>query len=428
MIGILGGGFSGLSLAYLYNGTSQIVEKNKNIGGHCRSHTKDGFRYDEGGHILFSRDQELLQRLLAVLRDNVGQHYRLNKIWFKNRFVKYPFENGLGGLEKEDIYECLIHYLQNDYPEPSNFREWIYYTFGKGIADSYLVPYNEKIWKTDLTRMTIDWAGARVPRPPTEDIVKSALGISTEGYAHQLNFFYPKCDGIQALPDSLALLAQEKSTIVTDYEINSLKKTQDGWVVSNGTSEHCFEKIVSTIPVQILLNCLDKVPADIRQAADDLRFNSSLFVLIGLADCRAKDITSVYFPSPDLPFHRVGFPHSYDPTCVPAGKYAAVAEISSPAGKSRWLSSDDDIIEEVIRALVKERFFNAADVLAVDITRAPYSYVVYDINHRKNITRILSYIKELGIEMLGRFSQFEYWNLDQCFYQAEILSEKLNRS
>ncbi len=50
MLGILGGGISGLALAYLCEEPSEILEKEERIGGHCRSHHKDGFTYDEGGH------------------------------------------------------------------------------------------------------------------------------------------------------------------------------------------------------------------------------------------------------------------------------------------------------------------------------------------------------------------------------------------
>ena len=32
----------------------------------------------------------------------------------------------------------------------------------------------------------------RIPRPPDDDIIKSAKGIDTEGYKHQLYFHYPK--------------------------------------------------------------------------------------------------------------------------------------------------------------------------------------------------------------------------------------------
>ena len=42
----------------------------------------------------------------------------------------------------------------------------------------------------------------RIPQPPVEDIIKSAKGIKTEGYKHQLYFDYPKRGGIQSLFDA----------------------------------------------------------------------------------------------------------------------------------------------------------------------------------------------------------------------------------
>ena len=63
-------------------------------------------------------------------------------------------------------------------------------TFGRSIAEKYFLPYNRKIWKTEPREMGLEWVG-RVPKPPMEDVVKSALGIETEGYTHQLHFRYP---------------------------------------------------------------------------------------------------------------------------------------------------------------------------------------------------------------------------------------------
>ena len=42
----------------------------------------------------------------------------------------------------------------------------------------------------------------RIPQPPVADIIKSANGIKTEGYRHQLYFDYPKKGGIQSLFDA----------------------------------------------------------------------------------------------------------------------------------------------------------------------------------------------------------------------------------
>ncbi len=94
-IGILGGGVAGLSLSYFLGPDSEILEKDDQCGGLCRSFEKDGFTYDIGGHIMFSKDQEILDFEVDLLKGKLNQLYRRNSVWFKGRFVKYPFENGL---------------------------------------------------------------------------------------------------------------------------------------------------------------------------------------------------------------------------------------------------------------------------------------------------------------------------------------------
>ena len=44
----------------------------------------------------------------------------------------------------------------------------------------------------------------RIPRPPVADVVRSAVGQSSEGYLHQLHYHYPRRGGYAALMDSWA--------------------------------------------------------------------------------------------------------------------------------------------------------------------------------------------------------------------------------
>ena len=46
-------------------------------------------------------------------------------------------------------------------------------TFGEGITDLFLRPYNEKIWKFDPSMMDTQMV-ERIPKPPPEDIIRSA--------------------------------------------------------------------------------------------------------------------------------------------------------------------------------------------------------------------------------------------------------------
>ena len=62
----------------------------------------------------------------------------------------------------------------------------------------------------------------RIPQPPVEDIIKSAFGIPTEGYTHQLYFYYPKVGGIQSL--IRAFEEHIKDRIVTNFEVKSIRE------------------------------------------------------------------------------------------------------------------------------------------------------------------------------------------------------------
>ena len=63
--GILGGGIAGLSLAYFIGDDSEVLEREDTCGGLCRSYSHEGFTFDLGGHIMFSKDKEILEHMIS---------------------------------------------------------------------------------------------------------------------------------------------------------------------------------------------------------------------------------------------------------------------------------------------------------------------------------------------------------------------------
>src|SRR5262245_4548304 len=106
---ILGGGIAGLSLAHFLNRKSLILEKETQVGGLSRSFDFGGIAYDIGPHIIFSKNKEVLDLHTTLVE--TSQIRRSNKIFHMGRFVKYPFENGLGALSDEDRDYCLHEFL-----------------------------------------------------------------------------------------------------------------------------------------------------------------------------------------------------------------------------------------------------------------------------------------------------------------------------
>ncbi len=428
-IGILGGGLTGLTLGSLLQG-SEVLEKEEVVGGLCRSKVIDGFTYDIGGsHVLFSRKKDTMKFMEKKLVDNVESRTRNTKVFFKGNYVKYPFENALSELPPEDNFECLAGYIESFYArrdesaqKPENFEEWMYYRFGKGITEKYLLPYNEKIWKMKASDMSLDWIDGRIPDPPLDDVIKSSLGITTEGYTHQLKFLYPRTGGIQVLTDRIAEACGE---ITTQYVVKSIRKEGGEYIVSDSASEKSFNKIISTIPIPSLIGCLDSVPGEVKESAANLKYNSLISVFIGMSVPKTMDFSWAYFPEEESLFHRVSFPSNYSLGVVPEGHSSILAEITCHIGDDIWNMSDEEIIENVVNRLHQLEIIKRESVVVTDATRMTPAYVIYDSEYEKNISVVEDHLKAEGIHTCGRFGQFQYLNMDACIEKAFALAEEL---
>lgn len=411
----------------------EILEKNRECGGLCRSLKEKGFTFDYGGgHIIFSRDEKILKLMLDILGKNSLKRKRNTKIFYKGGFVKYPFENGLSELPLNDNRECLYEFLKtwlekerDGSPEPKNFQEWMYWTFGRGITEKYLLPYNHKIWNFEPSLMAVDWVKGRVPQPPPDDIVKSSLGIPTEGYTHQLFFYYPRRGGIQALVDGLESRVNKK--ITRGFGVKKLKKEGKRWVVSDGKEEKIFDLVISTIPITELPDVYPETPDEIKRAARSLKYNSLITVLLGYDVPKMNDIHWLYIPrEEDGMFNRVNFTFNHSPLVVPPGKSSAIVEITCRPGDAIWKSSDRKLIEHVVERLDKNKMAPASKVIFSNVMRTEYAYVINDMEYSKNVEKCRDYFTKEGIVLCGRFSEFSYLNMDATMKSAIEKAAKVN--
>jgi protoporphyrinogen oxidase len=420
---ILGGGLSGLTLARLLSergGQIIVLEAGPQVGGLCRSRTKNGFTFDTGGsHIIFSKDTEVLTFMRRMIAGNEQRNDRNTKIFYKGRYVKYPFENGLYELPEEDRFFCINSFIKTliavekgEVIPPKNFREWISYTFGEGIAQCYMVPYNEKIWKYSTENMSLHWIDGRIPRPPVEDIIKSAIGIKTEGYTHQAVFSYPLDGGIEAIVTAIA--EPVLPFIRTGFCVSSIKKTANGWLIGNGKETIRADRIICTIPVQHLLPCLNNVPDDVTEACHALVYTSLICVNIGIRG-QVPPISWMYIPDKTLgKTNRLSFPSNFSRHTAPEGCSAILAEITHQPGDEVSRLSDSDLTGEVVAMLEKMKICTPGQVIFSSVDRQPFAYVVYDLDYQKNIRILKEFCRSREIPLVGRFAQFEYLNMDGC--------------
>ena len=422
-LAILGGGLSGVSLAYLLQEKAQtaaidIFEAADALGGLCRSFPFGNVHYDVGPHIMFSKDAEILELMVKLLGENVHKLRRSNRIWHDGRLVKYPFENELSALSQPDKQYCLNAFLNNPYADyvPQNMLQFFLVTFGEGITNLFLRPYNEKIWKFDPSLMDTQMV-ERIPKPPPEDIIRSAEGVATEGYVHQLYFYYPKAGGIEGIVRGFVAGLEKNVAIHTGAEVVKLSKAGAAWSVgtADGAAGH-YDHVVSTIPLPKLIRALDMpVPAEVTQAAARLKSISIIICMLRVKRDRMGDNFAITVADKTVLFHRLSKINFLFPAEVDDGTTSIMAEVTYRKGDLIDQMSDRDVVDRITADLCRLGFIeDAGAVLAHEITRHPFAYVIYDLAHRENMATIRRYCEgELGLTLHGRFGEFEYLNMDQ---------------
>jgi protoporphyrinogen oxidase len=428
-IGIIGAGPSGLAVSLFLNQPCDIFERENHVGGHAASFIQDGFTFDYGPHILFSRDKEILDFIVASLVENVSKCRRNNKIFFKDRLVKYPFENDLHSLPLEDNYACLKGFIFNPYKEqyavPGNMKEWLLKQFGEGICARYLFPYNEKVWNIPVEQLSMAWAD-RIPNPPAEDILKSSLGYSTEGYLHQLYYFYPQVGGYQAISEAWKTAA----TIQFNASIKQISWMPAGKIqlLDENGRQHEYKQIISTMPVHELIHCLDReIPQDILDAIDRLIVNPMYVVSFGIRGVDQNQYTAVYFPDADFLVNRISYPCTFSAKNGPAGHWSLQAEITCAKTATAWFQTDDEILHHTKEGLQKRGLLPAdEDIVLQRVDRKEQSYVVYDVGYEACADKVRQWFASIGIQLLGRFSYFEYVNVDMAVSRAVEIAMNLN--
>ena len=269
---------------------------------------------------MFSKNKEVLNLMVDALGDNVHQRRRENKIWFKGRLVKYPFENDLAALPPQDNFDCIYGYIVNPHADdvPTNLAEWSYKTFGAGISEKYFIPYNEKIWNYPATKLGLEFV-ERIPKPPMEDVLKSSIGISTEGYLHQLHFYYPIEGGYESLVHAFANERARRDPHELARGLRRARRQTLARDVGRWRRAHVRHARLHAADSRTAESVDRRAATTCTNSRRTLRYNSLINVLIGCNEDRGYPYTALYVPDPELLFHRLSFPKAFSEHCVPDG-------------------------------------------------------------------------------------------------------------
>jgi protoporphyrinogen oxidase len=421
---VLGGGLAGVSAAYhLLEHDPIVFERESSIGGLCRSFTQDGFTFDCTGHLIHLRTPYVKELVARLLPDVFSSHERLAAIYSKSITTPYPFQANTYGLPPEVVKECLVGFVESLQAPPNgsprNFHEWVMKTFGAGIANHFMLPYNEKFWKQDLRTITADWVSWSIPKPSLEEVVNGALGVTNKGMGYNPKFIYPRTGGIDCLPQAFAKPVRRIHLNETAQVIDAKKKH----VRMVSGREEPYDSLVTTLPLPETYRLLKEVPDSLRHAASLLKAIGVFNINIGIDRPNISDQHWIYFPEGEFVFSRIGFPMNFSNAVAPEGTSSMYIEITYPPGRKPDV---EEAYRQSLAGLERCGILRPGDRiltrLDLDIQSA---YVVFDEHRQTHLQSLIDYLESRDIYTAGRYGQWDYYSMEDSIRSGKTAAEKV---
>jgi protoporphyrinogen oxidase len=410
-----------------------LLEAGAGAGGLASSYVDDaGFTWDIGGHVQFSH-YEYFDRAMDEFLGNDGwiQHERESWVWMRGRFVPYPLQYNLHRLPALDVDRCLAgleEVSRNGGTKPENFREWIQATFGQGLAELFMVPYNYKVWAYPPEAMNAAWVGERVAIPDLERIKENiALQRDDPSWGPNNMFRFPVRGGTGAIWTACAgRLPQEKLHFNTKVEKIDVTRHE---VTTAAGEIFSYDALISTIPLRELIRLSGQ--AEFQELAErGLLYSSSNIIGLGLKGEPPEHLRKkcwMYFPEDNCPFYRVTVFSNYSPYNVPDIKrhWSLMLEVSESDPKK---VDQSKLLEDVIQGVLNTHLIRSRDeIVSTWVHRARFGYPTPGLYRDDALVAIIPALENVGVYSRGRFGlwKYEVSNQDHSFMQGVELVERL---
>ncbi len=419
---IAGGGLAGLSCAKALAQSKRpylLVEKERETGGLCRTIEQKGFTFDYTGHFLHFQDPKIERWVQSLAGPVLKARRRHAVIYSQGVFTEYPYQENNFGLPSSIVRENLLGYLEaalrtRFHPSAraaKNFQEWCLRNFGPGISRHFMFPYNSKLWKTPLTRLTTHWMGRFVPSPKVGQAVDGAMKRRNSDSGYNATFLYPDRGGISVLPKALAA---GLTHLWRGVGLNTLSMGAKKARLTSGI-EIQFDRLVSSLPLKALAALTRDLPSSLKRGASSLQAVSIYNLNLGLRGPQPMPYSWVYFPEPEFLFHRAGSVSACVPTVAPKGGYSLYVEFSYRGPKP----APDKLYRHALQKLKGLGWIRSEkDILTRVDLNLPGAYVVYDEKREGIVEDLLAFYRKRGIHSVGRYGLWEYGSMESALRQG----------
>jgi protoporphyrinogen oxidase len=416
---IIGGGPTGLGAAYRLHELGYedwiLYERADYVGGHSCSHVDEhGFVWDEGGHVIFSHYPYFDKLVDEMLGREENQLVRESWIVKGDSWIPYPFQNNLRYLPKEQQVNCLLGAARatsnGKSADSTNFRDWILTTFGEGIAEAFMFPYNSKVWTTPLEEMSRSWIAERVAAVDFRRLLENVLYERDDvGWGPNSKFRFPRYGGTGEIYRRMAKRFPEK--IKNGKELAEVDDVQRRVSFTDGTGD-TYDVLISTAPLDLLIRMLKSQDTKLAEASADLHHNNLMVIGLGVEKKIDTSKCWIYFADPETPCYRATYFSRYSAFNVPNGDTERYSSLMCEMSYKIEESPDPSkVTDKIIDALIRTGILAEGDrsrIISRYHRKVPYSYPIPTLGRDRALAILQPALVGKEIYSRGRFGAWRY--------------------
>lgn len=428
---ILGGGMAGFGAVHRLRREGlrpALFEKNPYLGGAAASFSSpEGFVFDHGGHVSFSRNE----RIRDLFAANVSHEYetiaaRVNNHW-RGHWIKHPAQCNLHGLPADLVTAVICDFVKardRGDGETHNYAEWLEATYGRTFAETFPGEYARKYHTTDPENLSTTWLGGRFYRPTLEEVLRGALSPETPDFHYVTDCRYPRYNGFVSYLRPLF----DSADVHALHELVRLDPARRILYFGSG-AVRSYDRLISSIPLPELIPMIDGAPQEVIEASGRLACTTCVLVNLGIDRGDLSTAHWSYFYDRDLLPTRMNFPHMLSVNNAPSGHGSIQVEVYYSRKYKPLDRLPDECIEPVIADLQRCGLIHSDDRIVFSEARLiPYANIVFDHDRAAALAKVHSYLNDLGIVCCGRYGEWSYLWTDESFLSGENAAQKVLES
>lgn len=447
---ILGGGLTGVSTSYhIGHENCIILEKNSYLLGHIASKSKNGFTWDEGPHVSFTKNKYVQELFAKSVENNFFEFNAVVGNFYKGNWVDHPAQVNLYQFDEQTKRECLQSYLdeinKKDVFKPENYSEWLQQSFGKVFSEKFAKIYTYKYWTRKAEDLGVEWVGKRVYRPSTKDVIKGAKEALNESKHYIKKFRYPKNGGFEQFGLSMCKFANvEYNTEVSQIDLES--KT----VYTKCGRKYHYETLINTLPLPIFLNFCIQTQKLLKDEIYKLDCSSLVVFNIEVPYLKKRPEHWFYVYDEDFLSTRINFTESMSKNNAPKGMSGIQVEFyynKKLTKKKNFNQYAKKILSEMTSMGLIEKKYK--DECKVSINEVSWANVIFTRQTKDILEGIWSKLTFWGLKremddtspmsiwenknsknlgpliMAGRYGQWKYFWSDDCVLRGKYIAENI---